>query len=82
VTALFQPARRRIQRVGRRFNRRRSDTAQTIRAFSARLRAEFDLATLAAELCTVADQAMEPRSVSLGLRPTTANPRAGAAAQG
>jgi hypothetical protein len=35
----------------------------------ARPRAEVDLDTLTAELCTVASQTMEPRSVSLRLRP-------------
>jgi hypothetical protein len=69
VAALVQPARRRIQRaVDRRFNRRRYDAAQTIQAFSGRLRQQVDLGTLSDELCKVVDQTMEPGSVSLWLR--------------
>jgi hypothetical protein len=59
LAAVFQPARRRIQRaVDRRFNRRRYDAARTIQAFSARLRHQ-------AELLAVVEQTMQPTQVSL-----------------
>jgi uncharacterized membrane protein YbhN (UPF0104 family) len=70
VAALFQPARRRIQHaVDRRFNRRKYNTAQTIQAFSTRLRDQIDLDTLSNELLAVVDQTMEPTQVSFWLRP-------------
>jgi hypothetical protein len=71
AAAVFRPARRRIQAVvDRRFNRRRHNAAQTIQAFSGRLREQIDLDTLSSEVLTVVDQTMEPTQVWLWLRPS------------
>jgi hypothetical protein len=71
VAAAFQPLRRRVQAVvDRRFNRRRHDAAQTIAAFSGRLRDQVDLDTLRVELLAVVDRTMQPARTSIWLRPT------------
>jgi len=69
VAALFQPIRRRVQRlVDRRFNRIRYDAERTVAAFSDRLRDEVDLEALRAEILATVSAAVEPTSVSLWLR--------------
>ena len=83
VAAVFQPARRRIQRqVDRRFNRRRHDAGQMIAAFGARLRDQVDLDDLTDELLTVVDQTMQPTRASLWLRPHASANAAGGIIQG
>jgi hypothetical protein len=69
ATALFQPLRRRLQRlVDRRFNRDRYDAERTVATFAVGLRDEVDLQQLRAQVLATAAQTVEPRSLSLWLR--------------
>ena len=68
IAALFMPLRGRVQvLIERRFYRRRYNMAQTVAAFSARMRDEVDVDRLTAELVGVVEQTMQPAHASLWL---------------
>ena len=66
AAALFNPLRRRVQRVvDRRFNRARYDAGQTAAAFAARLKDAVDLDSVRDDLTHTVYQALEPAHVSV-----------------
>ena len=69
AAALFNPLRRRVQRVvDRRFNRARYDADAAVAAFAARLKDAVDLEAASAELVDVVHRSLEPAHVSVWLR--------------
>jgi hypothetical protein len=71
VAALFQPLRRRIQRVvDRRFDRARYDAQRIVDTFATQLRDEVDLDRLRVALVATADDAMRPAGAAVWLRQT------------
>ena len=66
AAALFNPLRRRVQRlVDRRFNRARYNAGKTVAAFAARLQDALDLDAVRDDLAGVVHQALEPAHVSV-----------------
>jgi hypothetical protein len=66
VAALFNPVRRRAQRViDHRFNRARYDADATIAAFTSRLRDEVDLNQVQLDLVEVVSRSVQPSHVSV-----------------
>ena len=66
AAALFNPLRRRVQRlVDRRFNRARYDAEVTVAAFAARLKDSVDLDAVRDDLAGVVTRALEPAHVSV-----------------
>jgi hypothetical protein len=69
AVAIFNPLRRRVQRiVDRRFNRTGYDAEGTIAAFAARMQDAADLEEVRSDLAAVAYQALEPAHISVWVR--------------
>ena len=69
AAALFNPLRRRIQRlVDRRFNRARYDAEATVAAFTARLRDAVEIDAIRTDLLDAVTRAVEPTHASVWIR--------------
>ncbi len=72
AAALFNPLRKRVQRlVDRRFNRSRYDAEAIVAAFTTRLREAIDLDTVGGELLAAVGGAVHPAHASVWIRPPT-----------
>jgi hypothetical protein len=70
AAALFNPVRRRVQRmVDRQFNRARYDADRIIAAFAARLQDAVDLDAVRDDLASSVQQALEPAHILVWIRP-------------
>jgi small basic protein len=70
AAALFNPLRRRVQRiVDRRFNRAHYDAEATVAAFTARLRDAVEIDAIRADLLDAVTRAVEPTHASVWIKP-------------
>jgi hypothetical protein len=70
AAALFNPLRRRVQRlVDRRFNRARYDADQTVAAFATQLKDAVELDSVRDDLAAVVHKTLEPAHVSVWIQP-------------
>jgi hypothetical protein len=70
AAALFNPLRKRVQRVvDRRFNRARYDAEATVAAFTARLRDAVEIDAIRADLLDVVNRAVQPTHASVWIKP-------------
>jgi hypothetical protein len=69
AAALFNPLRRRMQKiVARRFNRARYDADRIVAAFAARLQDAVDLDAVRTDLASSVQQTLEPAHLSVWIR--------------
>ena len=69
AAALFNPVRRRVQKiVDQRFNRARYDADRIIAGFAARLKNAVDLDAVRADLASSVQQTLEPAHISVWIR--------------
>jgi hypothetical protein len=75
VAALFNPVRRRVQRMAdRRFNRARHHADRTVALFAFRLKDEVGLDLVRADLAGAVHHALEPAHIALWLSPDASHP--------